>query len=268
MRCIRCDRPICPECMRDSPVGFQCPDEAGAGRTARRGNRNAGGSQWWGSAPWVTGLLLALNVAAYVATGIGSPHGLGQPQASHLFQEWALQPFLVWDQNSYYRLLTAAFLHANVLHIAVNMLSLVFIGPVVERFLGPTRYVALYLLGALGSSAAVYAFGTLLQSVVGASGALFALLGACLLFARRMGLDVSWLIGIVVLNFVLTFSVGNISKLGHIGGFVTGMVVAVALGGIPGRRQRLSTAVQAAGLAGVLLLIGVIVAVRTATLTA
>jgi membrane associated rhomboid family serine protease len=101
--------------------------------------------------------------------------------------------------------------------------------------------------------------------VVGASGALFALLGACLALARRIGLDLQYLVGIVVLNFVLTFSVAGISKLGHIGGFVTGILVAVALAGLPRQRRRLAGRAQALGLAGVLLLIVLAVAVRTVT---
>jgi membrane associated rhomboid family serine protease len=251
--------------MRNAAVGYQCPDDAARDRSVQRPLRNAVGAAVRQSPPWVTGGLLALNIAAYLVTGLTSSAGVDQPEGARLFRDWWLLPAAVHADDGYYRLLTAAFLHANLLHIAVNMLSLVFIGPTVERFLGPTRYAALYLLGALGSSAAVYAFGAPHQPVVGASGALFALLGACLALARRIGLDLQYLVGIVVLNFVLTFSVAGISKLGHIGGFVTGILVAVALAGLPRQRRRLAGRAQALGLAGVLLLIVLAVAVRTVT---
>jgi drug/metabolite transporter (DMT)-like permease len=82
---------------------------------------------------------------------------------------------------------------------------------------------------------------------------------------RKLGLDPQWLIGVIVLNFVFTFSVHGISRLGHLGGFITGAVCAVAIAGLPRMRQRLSPQAQAAGLCGVLGVLLVVVAVRTAT---
>ena len=112
-------------------------------------------------------------------------------------------PFFVGHNGEYYRLITSGFLHANLLHIAPNMLSLVFVGPALERMIGPLALPAVYLLSLLGGSAAVYAFGSIGLPVVGASGALFGLFGACLVLVRRLGLDLQWLIGIIVLNFVV-----------------------------------------------------------------
>jgi membrane associated rhomboid family serine protease len=127
------------------------------------------------------------------------------------------------------------------------------------------RFVAVYLLAALGGSAAVYAFGAVGVPVVGASGAIFGLFGACLIMVRRLGLDPQWLIGVIVLNFVFTFSVHGISRLGHLGGFVTGLAAGVAIGGLPQLRRRLSPRTQAAGLGAVLVVLLAIVAVRSAT---
>lgn len=251
--------------MRDAAVGYQCPDDAAADRRGSRPLRNAVGAAIRDARPWVTYLLLVANVTVYLITGVTSGLGINQPQYSTLFRDWQLQPSVVWTDASYYPLLTAAFLHANLLHLGVNMLSLLFVGPTIERFLGHWRYAALYFLGALGSSAAVFAFGSRSVPVVGASGALFALLGACLALARRIGLDMQYLIGIVALNFVLTFSVAGISKLGHIGGFVTGLLVAVALAGLPRSSGRKAVRAQLAGLGGVLAIIAVVVAVRAAT---
>jgi membrane associated rhomboid family serine protease len=264
VRCTRCDRPICPECMREASVGFHCPDDVAQGRRTQRQPRNSVGAFLRQSPPYVTGALLALNVAAYLATGLSSPRGINNPGDSKLFQSWQLLPYWVYHDDSYYRLLTAAFLHVSLLHIAVNMLSLVFVGPYLEREIGPARFAAVYLLSALGGSAAVYAFGSALGAVVGASGAIFGMLGACLVLVRRLGLDLQWLVGIIVLNFVFTFSVSGISRLGHIGGFVTGALAGLALGGLPTARQRLSGRTQAAGLAGLLALVVVIVVARSA----
>lgn len=266
VRCTRCDRAICPACMREAAVGFHCPDDAGSGRRRawNTAPRTTFGAVMRGSPPYITGVLVALNIAAYLATALPSPRGLNQPEYSKLFQDWQLLPYVVYHQHQYYRLITAAFLHAGLLHIAVNMLSLVLIGPFLEREIGRWRFIAVYLLSALGGSAAVYAFGSPLEAVIGASGALFGLLGACLVLGRRLGLDLQWLVGMIVINFVFTFSVSGISKLGHIGGFVVGVLAGLAIGGLPRQRRRVSVHGQVAGLAGVLVLVAVVIAVRTA----
>lgn len=265
VRCTRCDRAICPECMREAAVGFHCPDDVAEGKRTQRQPRSSVGSVLRRSPPYVTGVLLALNVAAYIATGLTSPRGLQDPRFAQLYRDWQLQPHIVYVDDSYYRLLTAAFLHVSPLHIAVNMISLVFVGPYLEREIGSVRFTAVYLLSALGGSVAVYAFGSPLISVVGASGAIFGMLGACLVLVRQLGLDLQWLIGIVVLNFVFTFSVSGISRLGHVGGFVTGALAGAAIGGLPTMRRRLSGRIQVSGLTGLLVLLVLIVVARTAT---
>jgi membrane associated rhomboid family serine protease len=110
----------------------------------------------------------------------------------------------------------------------------------------------------------VYCFGNPLSPVAGASGAIFGLFGIALVMVRRLGLDLQWLAGIIVLNFVLTFSISGISKLGHIGGFVVGLLAAVVIGGLPRRRERVPLQTQLLGLGGLLILILVLVAARTA----
>lgn len=265
VRCVRCDRPICPDCMREASVGFQCPDDAAQDRRARRPVRNPVGAVLRTDPPYVTAALVALNVAAYLATALPSARGIDQPEYSSLFQNWQLLPYAVHADGSYYRLLTSGFLHAGLLHIGLNMLTLVIVGPVLERSIGRWRFVAGYLLSLLGGSAAVYAFGAPLVPVIGASGALFGLFGTCLVLVRRIGLDLQWLVAIIVLNFVFTFSVAGISELAHLGGFVTGALCGVAIGGLPTLRRRVATSVQASGLAGVLALVVLVVAVRSAS---
>lgn len=265
VRCTRCDRPICPECMRPASVGFHCPDDVALARRTQRPVRNSVGAVLRDSPPAVTIALLVLNVAAYLATALPSSRGLNDPEYSRLFQDWQLLPYAVYHFDEYYRLVTAAFLHANLLHIGVNMVSLVFVGPYLEREIGWWRFTAVYLLSALGGSAAIYAFGAPLVPVVGASGALFGLLGTCLVLVRRLNLDLQYLIGVIVLNFALTFSVAGISRLGHIGGFVTGGLCGLAIGGWPTLRTRLTDRLQLAGLGVVLVLVLATVGIRTAT---
>jgi membrane associated rhomboid family serine protease len=269
IRCTRCDRPICPDCMRPASVGFHCPDDVSEGRRTVRAPRTSVGARILQSPPYVTSTLVALNVIAYVVAATAPGASFGDPtnprSSSALFYNWQLQPLAVHADHRYYDLITSAFLHVSLLHIGSNMLALVFIGPALEQLLGRWRFASLYLLSALGGSAAIYAFGNDLTPTVGASGAIFGLFGACLVLVRKLGLDLQWLVSIVALNFVLTFSIHGISKLGHIGGFITGILAALAIGGLPSLRRRIPTQLQVAGLAGLLVMIVLVVVVRTAT---
>ena len=265
IRCTRCDRPICPDCMRPASVGFHCPDDVERGARTVRAPRTSVGARLLQSPPYVTITLVALNVAAYLVSGLQSGATLRDPTGSRLFLDWQLFPQAVHDQHDYYQLITSAFLHLSLLHIAANMLALVFVGPALEQLLGRWRFAALYVLSALGGSAAIYAFDFPRGFTAGASGAIFGLFGACVVLVRRLGLDPQWLIGTIVINFILTFSVPNISKYGHVGGFVTGALAGLAVGGLPSMRSRIATNVQAAGLGGVLVLVLVVIGVRTAT---
>jgi membrane associated rhomboid family serine protease len=127
--------------------------------------------------------------------------------------------------------------------------------------------LALYLVSALGGSVAVYAVDDPRATVVGASGAIFGLLGACLVMVRKIGLDLQWLVTIIVLNFVFTFSVAGISRLGHLGGFVAGALLGLALAGPPRRRQVVPAAVQGAGIGALVLVLVIVVLARSAALS-
>jgi membrane associated rhomboid family serine protease len=250
--------------MRPASVGFHCPDDVASGARTVRAPRTTIGARILQSPPYVTIVLAALSVAGYLITGLQKPGTLRDPSGSALFVKWQLFPPKVHD-GAFYQLLTSGFLHLSPLHIAANMLSLAFVGPFLETQLGRWRYLSVYLLATLGGSIAEYAFGLKLQATAGASGAIFGLLGVALVLVRKMGLDLQWLVGTLVLNFVITFSVPGISKWGHIGGFVTGLFAGLALGGLPSSRTRVPSRVQVAGLGAVLALLGIIVAVRTAT---
>jgi len=267
VRCTRCDRPICPDCMRPASVGFHCPDDVDLARKTVRAPRTPVGARLLESPPLVTWALIAAILIVYVVTGAQSVKGFMQPGdgSSELFKDWQLFAPAIHGDDEYYRLLTSAFLHVSVLHVASNLLALFIIGPLLERLLGRWRFLLVYMLGALGGSAAVYAWGQVHTPEVGASGAIFGLFAAALVLVRKLGLDAQWLIGIIVLNFVFTFSIHNISKLAHIGGFLAGGLAALAIAGLPQARQRVRLGTQLAGLGAVAILLVAIVAVRTAT---
>jgi membrane associated rhomboid family serine protease len=262
--------------MRPASVGFHCPDDVDRAARTVRAPRNALGARLLASPPYITIALVLANLAVYFYTGVQSVHGLRDPGAakpSSLFFHWQLVPQYVHDDADYYQLLTSAFLHVNPLHLASNMLALVVIGPALESQLGHWRYAAVYLLAALGGGALVYAFGNPFGPTVGASGAIFGQFGAALVLYRTLGLDLQWLVGIIALNFVLTFSITGISKLAHVGGFLAGMLAAAALRGLPrlragarsGPTGPVSASAQLLALGGVAVLIVAVVAGRSAT---
>jgi membrane associated rhomboid family serine protease len=267
VRCIRCDRPICPDCMRPASVGFQCPDDVRIGSLEVRAPRTIAGAQVRNRPPYATYGFIAANVTVFLITAIQSVDGLNSPNASSLFIKWLLEPNQVAQGGQYYRLITSAFLHVSIWHILFNMIALYLVGPYLERLLGPWRFTSLYLLSALGGSVAVYVFDSRYAAVVGASGAIFGLFAACLMFVRELGLDPRWLVATIVLNFVLTFSVADISKLGHLGGFVIGAVVSFAIAGVPWKpRKRLPLAMQLYGLGAITVVLVALIAWRTAVL--
>ena len=264
VRCIRCDRPICPECMRPASVGFHCPDDVSLAARSVRAPRTIVGARVQLSA-YVTWTLIGLNVLTYLATAVGARGGLNNPSGSTLFGDWVLIPISVAHSHEFSRLVTAAFLHLNLTHLVLNMVSLGFLGPFLERALGWWRFLAVYLLAALGGSVLVYAGPGHFTAVAGASGAIYGLFAASLILAKRMELDLRAFATVVVVNFLFTFSVPGISIEGHIGGFVCGGAAALAIVGLPQRRSQMPLRTQVAGLAAVLVVLLIVLTVRTAT---
>ncbi len=267
VRCTRCDRPICPECMREASVGFQCPEcVAGGRRTERRPATWFGGGDA-GQRGYVTIALVALNVAVFLI-GVVVSHGQAIQQlwgggftTLHLWGAVFGPSFDVngvhytgIDDGGYYRLVTAMFLHYGPLHLLMNMWALWLLGRNLEYALGPVRFLALYLLAGIGGNVAAYVFSPTTFSA-GASTALFGLFAALFLVLRRLGRDTSALIPVIVINLIFTFTVHGISIAGHIGGFVTGAVVAAGLAYAP-RQNR--TLVQGAVLSGVFVALAVV----------
>lgn len=266
VRCVRCDRPICPDCMRPASVGFMCPDDVKLGAASIRQPRTAVGASVPRSAtPLVTYVLIAVNVALFLLTFGTTNVGILHNQAGGLYQNWILVPSLVVQSHEYLRLLTGAFLHLNLLHIAFNMIALYVLGPPLEALLGRWRFLAVYLLSALGGSVAVLLLSPLNTATVGASGAIFGLFGAALLLYRQLRIDVRSLLMTLAINLVITFTLPFISWQGHVGGFLVGALAGAAIGGLPTRTpRRLETRWQGVGLGVVLLVLVALVAVAQA----
>ncbi|MGH3459111.1 rhomboid family intramembrane serine protease [Aeromicrobium sp.] len=227
--CQRCERLICPECMRDASVGFQCPECVAEGRKSVREPRTVAGGRISASEGAVSMTLLGINAVVFVlqlATGVST--GI-------VFELGAMQGFAV-AQGDYWRLLTAAFLHAGILHIAFNMYALYIFGPFVERALGTARFVAAYLTMAVASSVFVYWLTAPQIATIGASGAVFGLFGLALVLLIRARQDVRTLLVLLAINAFISLQ-GNISWQGHLGGFVTGILLGLVFAYAPRERR-------------------------------
>ncbi|MFM9035939.1 MAG: rhomboid family intramembrane serine protease, partial [Mycobacterium sp.] len=203
-------------------------------------------------APLVTYGLIAVTVAVFLL----------QMSSRMVVYRLALVPLFV-AAGGYYRLVSSAFAHYGLLHLLFNMYALYVLGPPLERHLGRARFALLYGLSALGGSVLVYLFSAVNAPTVGASGAIFGLFGATFVAAKRLNLDVRWLVGLIAVNLVLTFTVPGISWQGHLGGLITGSLIAAVFVYAPRGRR---TMLQAAACVGLLVVFGVLIAARTATL--
>lgn len=248
--CTRCDRPICPECMTPASVGFQCPECVAEGRRTTRAPRTVYGGRVGGAAQ-VTRLLIAANVVVFVLTSVTGGNLL-TGGASTLYGRFALIPAFVAD-GEWWRLVSSMFLHYGLVHIGFNMWALWVVGPPLEAVLGRARYVALYFLAGIGGGALALLVGPLNVQSAGASGAIFGLFGAFFVIARRSGRDTGGIVGLIAINLVITFVVPNIDWRGHIGGLVTGALVAAAVAYAPARPSR--ARVQWLGIAAVAVLV-------------
>ncbi|GAA0446408.1 rhomboid family intramembrane serine protease [Streptomyces stramineus] len=276
IRCTRCDRLICPECMVNASVGFHCPDCA-SGRTALAGDAPGGTSHVRATAPrtiaggtqvadprLVTKVLLGLNVALWILVLAVGDRLLEDLELFGRAQTAYGEPLEGVAEGQWYRLLTAMFLHQAPMHLAFNMLSLWWLGPPLEAALGRGRYLALYMLSGLGGSALTFLIADPAQPSLGASGAVFGLLGATAVLMRRMNYDMRPVIALLVLNLIFTFAWQNIAWQAHIGGLVLGTAVAYGLVHAPREKRALVQGVTY-GLA--LLAIVATVVVRLAQLT-
>lgn len=253
IRCSRCEKPICPDCMIAAPVGYQCPQCVAEGRKGVRQARTAlGGQRREGNANIVTLTLIGINVVIWVAGLVIGARGdtfLADYARGTGTNELAARLGLILGDRSdvfsfgivdgeWYRLLTATFMHVNVLHIALNMLALYMLGSSLEPVLGRSRFITLYLLSALGGSAASLLMVSDPYSIsIGASGAVYGLFGALFVVARRLGGDTRNILVVLALNLAFSFTISGIDWRAHLGGLFVGAALAAVFAYAP-KEQR------------------------------
>ncbi|MFB8774505.1 rhomboid family intramembrane serine protease [Streptomyces broussonetiae] len=285
VRCTRCDRYICPDCMREAPVGHQCVECVKEGARSVREARTAFGGRIT-TAPVVTYTLIGLNVLIYLAA-------LVRPGIVDRFEMVAAR--VVGPDGTYYvhdavllghfdaegvaaageweRLITSGFLHLQptegtfgIAHIVLNMLALWQLGRIVEPHLGRVRYLALYLLATLGGSVLELLLADPGVPFVGASGAIFGLGAAYYVMARRLGADMADVNRFMAFLLIwLLISAGLTSWQGHLGGLLTGAAVMTAYAYAPAGPRR--ALIQAGAGAGVLVVLLLLAYVRVTDLT-
>ena len=246
--CSECGRPICTECMTPAPVGQRCPEHSGKPQGVKRVTSGARRTAFEGVGALVTKTLIAANILVYVITA-AQGQGLNGPGGS-LFRKWELFGPAVAN-GDWWRLITSAFLHANLIHIGFNMYFLWFVGSAVEQALGRGRFLLVYFISGLAGSA-----GALLvdptQVTVGASGAIFGIMGAALVLERQR----NYVLGgqafaLIAINLILSFAIANISYGGHIGGLIGGALCTLVLSRF-GRGHAAYSRLGLWGIAGVL----------------
>ena len=271
LSCSECGRPICTECMTVAPVGIRCPEHSGKPQGMQRVTTGARRASFEGVGARVTRALIGINVAVYIAellqgSGVNGNHGT-------IYQDGALiangvkigdtlagipahAPFpgLVGvAHGEWWRLLTAAFLHYGPFHLLMNMVALYWFGSLLERRIGSGRFLLLYLVSGLAGSAGALLFDPL-RPTVGASGAIFGVLGAGLVLEQQRDYVFGGsALGIIVINLVLTFAIPNISIGGHLGGLIGGAVATLGFS----RFGRGHAAYGRAGLTGVATIVAV-----------
>jgi membrane associated rhomboid family serine protease len=232
--CSNCGKPICPDCMTPTPVGMRCPDCAGQRQrvhTARSLHVD----------PIVTYVLIGICVLLF----LGSGASVGSGGSTRVYFDLSLTREDVAD-GEYWRLITAGFLHSGILHIAFNMYILYWLGTMLEPSLGHARFAALYLASLVAGS-----FGALLLApdarTVGASGAVFGLMGAAFVMQRARGIDPmqSGIGPVILLNLALSFIIPNISIGGHLGGLIGGAIAGFAMEWLGRRRPGMAGPIAA-----------------------
>jgi len=231
--------------MIEAPVGYRCPDCMQAERPPQP-TTVAGAVAIL--KPYVTYTLIVINVIVFVlqySAGINA-----------VAQEFAMWPRAIGLGEQWYRLFTSAFLHGDFWHIGFNMLVLFLLGPSLERILGHIRFIALYLISALAGAVASFVWAPLDTLSIGASGAVFGLMGALIVAGRRLRYDVTQVLILLGINVVLGFLRPGIDWRAHLGGLVAGVIASAILVHAPRKHRAL---IQIVGLVGLVLLLVAVV---------
>ena len=219
--CSNCGRPICPDCMTTTPVGMRCPECTKQGTKVMRLREIA-------ARPRVTYALIAINVVVFL-TEKGQFTISGSGIYGKVINEGFLDRETIHIADQYWRLVSSGFLHENFLHIGFNMYLLYLLGLMLEPAIGSVRFAAVYFTALLAGSC-----GALIATAgpsLGASGAVFGLMGAMVveLRARRLSVMESGIGGLIVINLIFSFVLANISVGAHIGGLIGGALAGLAL---------------------------------------
>ena len=241
--CTRCDRPICTDCMVSAPVGWQCPGcLKGAPAVRRMSDVQAGAFSLPSGTPYATYAILATCVAVYVAQQVSDLADRGLVVASMV------------AGGELWRVVTSGFLHGSPLHLLFNMLILFQIGTSLEGRLGRARFLGVYFSSLVGGSIGALLLQPPNTGSLGASGAVFGLMGAVVVLPKRGRSPIeSSVAGLLVINLVITFVFPGISIGGHLGGLAAGLLGGLVIR-VVGERSDLRRALLAAGVLAVLTL--------------
>jgi membrane associated rhomboid family serine protease len=268
--CVRCGRPACPDCLRAAAVGQQCVECVHeGGRTTRRPMTVFGGRP--ARTAVVTWTLIAVNLLLFLVE-------LAKPSIAN---DWGLLGYAIIGSGpmqgiasgQWYRLILSAFLPPatglgglGFIDIAFNLWALYAVGPSLEQLLGRGRFLAVYLLSALGGGVLFYLIAPQNVLALGASGAIFGLFGAWFVVSRRLQIDSRGILVLIGINLAFSFIYrGTIAWQDHVGGLIVGAAIAAAFAYAP-RKNRL--VVQAGAAIAILVILVVIVVLRTNHLTA
>jgi len=267
--CVRCGRHACPDCMRSASVGQQCVECVGEGARSTRQARTAfGGRPVTGAV--VTWTLVAINVAVFLVAWV-RPGIINDLAMVGYFPYPATSPIHGVAAGEWYRLITSAFVVPGAglnglgfVDILFNMWALIFVGPALEGLLGRARFLAVYLLSAIGGAVMYYFLAPPYAAAAGASGAVFGLFGAWFVVSRRLRLDTRGIVMLIAINLALSFFWHNaIAWQDHIGGLLTGALLTAAYVYAPRQNRALF---QAGATVLLLALIVVAVVVRNGQL--
>jgi membrane associated rhomboid family serine protease len=236
LSCSECGRAICYECMTPAPVGLRCPEHSGKPQGIRKVTAPAERAVTGVGSRRVNAVTIALIVANVAVAAIELASGRNASLTGNwIFEHGALfargafsatGPLMGVAEGEWWRLFTSMFLHVNFFHLAMNMYSLYFAGSILEQLIGRWRFLLLYVVSGLAGAA-----GALVHSpqvpTVGASGAIFGILGALFILERRGDIATGGQIaGLIVLNLVITFVFSSyISVGGHVGGLIGGIAL-------------------------------------------
>jgi membrane associated rhomboid family serine protease len=249
VRCSSCGRPICTDCMVFAAVGIKCPECAGQPAGARKAAARVRASAIEGTGALATKILIGVSVGIFLLQIAQAGNANGR--AGSIWNEGSLVGGQVAD-GEWWRLFTAGFIHASPIHLLFNMLMLWWFGAALESLLGRARFVGIYIVSTLAGSAGALLLTQPNEITVGASGAVFGILGAGIVLERRQIMVFGGgAMAVVLFNLVLSFLIPGISIGGHLGGLAGGMIAVLALSGF-GRGHAMYGRVGVVGVLGLL----------------